>query len=96
MDAQSERDMEMTRVDFGDEVEQFLKTRVGRYMLQMAQLNIDEAVEELKKCDAEDFKAVRKWQNKIQVAESIQQWLLEAVAAGLQALQRLDEAQYEN
>lgn len=97
MDAQqSERESLLRLADFGDEVDQFLKSRVGQYMLQMASVEVEQAVGKLKECDPEDAVEVRKWQGKIHVAESVQQWLIEAVAAGLQAMTRLEEAEYEN
>lgn len=99
MENQNDQDEQVALLrlaDFGDEVDQFLKSRVGQYVLQMAMLHSEEAIEELKKCDPEDAKKVRSLQNKIKVAEDIQQWLKEAVAKGLQAMDRLDEGYHED
>jgi hypothetical protein len=96
MEAQSERESLIRIVDFGDEVDQFIKSRVGQYMLQMASIHVEEAVDKLKYIEPTEVIEIRKLQNKIWVAENVQQWLLEAVHSGLQAMARLEESENES
>jgi hypothetical protein len=79
------------RINFGDEVDQFLKSRIGVYLIQLCNKDAVDAFEELKKCNAEDPKAIRALQNKIAIAEQFQDWLIEAVNAGLESLQILED-----
>ena len=79
----------LKQIDFGFEVEAFLKSEVGSYLVRRAEAEIEEAVEALKGCDPEDPKAIRALQYKIAVAESVQYWLGEAISAGLNAQEEL-------
>ena len=79
----------LKQIDFGFEVEAFLKSEIGSYLVRRADAEIEEAVEGLKHCDPEDPKAIRALQYKIAVAESIQYWLGEAITSGLNAQEEL-------
>ena len=81
----------MAIANFGDEVDQFLKSQVGMYLLGRAERDAAEAMLLLKDCDPNDWKTVQKLQNSIKLAENVEDWLKEAVAAGLDALQILEE-----
>lgn len=76
---------------FGAQVEQFLASDVGLYLMQKADDYAQEAIDELTRCDPEDPKKIRAIQNRIQVADLIANWLNEAVAIGEQAEQHLRE-----
>jgi len=76
---------------FGKEVEQFLETRVGAYLLRKAQDEASEALEALADVDPEDAKAIRTAQNKVKRADSIIGWLAEAIRTGIQATEQLRE-----
>lgn len=76
---------------FGQEVENFLNTRIGAYLLRKAQDQASEAIEELAVVDAEDPKAIRKLQNKISVSDQFIGWLREAIMMGEQATDALRE-----
>lgn len=90
LDPESDRTRLIRAASFGDEVDDFLRGNVGKYVLQCAQADIDESMTAFKSCDVSDIEAVRKLQNKIAVSESIKSWLIEAVASGLQALDILE------
>lgn len=76
---------------FGRVVEDFIKGPVGEYLVKKAQEQSDGAIEKLKVVSPEDPSAIRAIQTEIQVAESIVQWLCEAIHAGQMALEHLKE-----
>jgi len=78
-------------IALGFEAEAFLKSDIGRYLVARADEEIECAVEELKGVDPEDAKAIRALQGKINVAESIQYWLAEAIQDGVNSMQELNE-----
>jgi Na+/glutamate symporter len=76
---------------FGRVVEDFIKSPVGEFLVKKAQEQSDKAVEKLKTVSPEDPTAIRAIQTDIQVAESIIQWLCEAIHEGQMALEHLKE-----
>lgn len=75
----------------GKQVHDFMKSDVGRYMLQRADFEVNDAFEKLKTCDAANVNEVRRLQNNIWVAESVKTWMAEAVGEGLRALDILED-----
>lgn len=69
-------------IALGLDIKQFMGTAIGKYMHARANAEIDEALEALKTAEAEDAKAIRRWQNQIAVAERVLGWLGEAVTNG--------------
>lgn len=86
-----DKDLLIRRAVFGKEVEQFLNSSVGRYMISRAHSEVSEAFELLKKCDPKDGKTVQHLQNQVWKAESINQWLSDAVTDGLAAINIIDD-----
>lgn len=78
-------------IDFGFEVEAFLNSDIGRYLLKRAESEVETAVDELKAIDADNTSGIRKIQNRIRVAEHVLYWLAEAISAGNLAQQELHE-----
>lgn len=76
-------------VDFGFEVQAFLRSNIGKYLVQRAETEVEDAVEALKVVDPEDPKAIRDLQAKIAQAGSFQYWLAEAYQAGENAQREL-------
>lgn len=74
---------------FGRQVEDFLNGDIGSYLVKCAQAEIDEGLKALRTVDAEDPKAVRTAQNRVEVAESIMQWLGDAISRGHAAVELL-------
>ena len=72
-------------IDFGFEVQAFLESNLGRYLIGRAEAKIEESLEELKHADPENASQIRALQHNIHVAEDFQYWLGEAVQAGLNA-----------
>lgn len=83
-------DPTLERAVFGKEVENFLNTRIGKYLVQRAEEEAEEATERLKTTAAWRTRRIRELQNEIKVAESIQQWLADAVMDGIQATNLLE------
>ena len=81
----------LQQIDLGFQVEAFLQSDLGRYLVQRAEAQVEEAVEQLKRCSPEDSGQIRAIQHTIQVAESIQYWLAEAIQSGLNAQQQLHD-----
>ena len=81
----------LQQIDLGFQVEAFLQSDLGRYLVQRAEAQVEEAVELLKRCSPEDSAHIRAIQQTIQVAESIQYWLAEAIQSGLNAQQQLHD-----
>lgn len=74
---------------FGRQVEQFLESDIGDFLVTRAKKQIEEAIQDLKVADPFKPEEVQKLQNRIIVAESIIDWLGEAIAAGHSALEEL-------
>lgn len=84
-------DPKLEQAVFGEEVRQFLaQDRIGRYIVQRAATEAENALMELKDVDPEDGKAIRAIQSRIRVAESVVSWLVEAVDNGERARQILE------
>lgn len=81
----------LQQIDLGFQVEAFLQSDIGRYLVQRAEAQVEEAVEKLKRCDPENSTQIRAIQHDIQVAEGIQYWLAEAIQSGLNAQQQLHD-----
>lgn len=82
----------METAGFGIEVEAFLNSPIGRYLVRRAHQEVDEAVEGLKKADPTDVRRITELQNLIHRAESFDSWLAEAVQEGWAAEQALRES----
>lgn len=78
-------------IAFGFEVEAFLSSDIGKYLIQRADEEIEDAVEELKRADPDIPSVIRALQSKISVAESIQYWLAEAIQDGINSMNELND-----
>lgn len=75
----------LAEVQLGDQIEAFLKSPVGRYLLGRADQLKETAVVALCAHDAEDPKGIRALQNDIALCDRFQGWLEEAVLNGTNA-----------
>lgn len=75
----------------GRDVEDFLNSEVGKYLVGCAEQEANEAMNELKKIATWRKRRIAELQNKIWRAESFQRWLGELIIGGRQAIQQLDE-----
>lgn len=90
-DADQERREIMNLIDFGIEVEAFIKSKVGQYLIKRAEQEIEGALDALKTVKPEDVEAIRALQSTIKRAESIQYWMAEAIENGRNSEQQLLE-----
>lgn len=81
----------LKQIDLGFQVEAFLQSDIGRYLIERAEGEVEEAVEKLKQCEPDNPTQIRAIQHTIHVAESIQYWLADAIQAGLNAQQELHD-----
>ena len=87
-DNSDNRDL-LNQVKFGMEVEQFLDSKVGKYLIERAEMQAAEATEQLKRVAPEDSLQIRALQTLIARAESIQFWMAECIQIGLHAQSEL-------
>lgn len=75
---------------FGKQVEEFLQSDIGDYLLKQSEFNANQAINELKSVSPWRRNRIRHLQNKIRISEDFQNWLAEAYAAGKQAMNNLE------
>ena len=75
----------------GMQVELFLNSEVGRYLVERAEAEEQVAVAELIDAKPNDFFANRDIRNRIKITTMFREWLADAVQAGIAAGVRLRE-----
>ncbi len=75
----------------GEQVDQFFKSDIGKFLLDHAAAQEDEGMHELKQVNCNDSEAVLAAQNKIWIAEKFRVWLSNAIQAGLKARMILED-----
>lgn len=91
IDEEPDLDPNMERAVFGAEVERFLaEDRIGRFIVEKAAAEVQDALLELKDVEPNDPTRIRAIQSRIRVAESVVGWLAGAVDDGLRARQILE------
>jgi len=69
-------------IENGENAEKFLNTSFGQYIVGQAELETEQAMEALTKVDADDIKAIRKLQGRIQQFRSLASWIENAIEQG--------------
>jgi hypothetical protein len=72
-------------IRFGAEVEAFLKSNIGVFLLGRSKQQIDAAVDQLKLVNPIDAPAIRELQNTIRRNEDVEIWLSEVIQAAWDA-----------
>lgn len=85
-----ENDELYARAAFGKQVELFWSSAVGNYLRGRARECYTAAVQQLKSCDPTDAKLVMRAQGDIWKAESLEQWIADAISDGLKSLDIID------
>lgn len=75
----------------GQDVESFLASDIGRYLIGRADQESAEAVNKLKTCFPWRRRRITELQNQIWRAESFQSWLGELIIRGRQATSQLEQ-----
>jgi hypothetical protein len=78
---------------FGVQVQQFLDSEIGVYLIERADNQAETALKELVIADPTQPEVIRAIQNRIKVADSIVSWIREAIEMGDQATESLREMQ---
>ena len=73
---------------FGKQVDEFLSSDIGKYLLEKAEKQYFNAILKLRDCAPEDL---LKHQSEMKRAESIRSWLADAVEEGLRAFNLIEE-----
>lgn len=80
-------------IDFGMEVQAFISSKVGQYLIKRADADVADALEGLKEVNPSDEREVRSLQTTIKRAESVQYWMAEAIQEGLNAEKLITESE---
>jgi hypothetical protein len=75
----------------GEQIDQFFKSDIGKYLLDHAAAQEAQGLEELRRVKCSDTEAVWQAQNKVWLAEKFRTWLGDAVQAGLKAQMILED-----
>lgn len=75
---------------FGIEVEQFLASEVGRYLIARAKDEETQALEALAEAPAQEWKRIIELQQTVKRARSIETWLAVAVQNGRAAIRDIE------
>ncbi len=76
-------------IDFAIEVQTFMGSRLGLYLVERAEEEREAAMKELVEVDATDMNKIRRLQSDIKRAESIQYWMAELLQEGKAAQETL-------
>ncbi len=76
---------------FGEQVDQFCKSDIGKYLLARCQQEVKTGISALKSADCNNPQEVWNAQAQIKIGESIEDWLKEAILSGLKAKQVLED-----
>lgn len=85
------RDPRVEWATFGKEVENFVTSTIGDYLLKRSEREITVALSHLKTVSPWRRRRIMDLQNQIKVAEMFQLWLADSIAEGHDALEQLQE-----
>lgn len=86
----------LAEVELGLDVEKFLESKVGRYLVGRALYEAEAATEQLKTADPEDAKQIRRLQNEIYRSNQVVEWLKEAMLAGRNAEEQIHQIEAQS
>jgi len=78
------------RAVFGEQVAHFMNSEIGIYIKARSNALVEESLNELRTCDAENAGKIREHQNSVVIAESVVHWLQDAISDGLKAIQIIE------
>lgn len=91
MEEPPDSDAALESAIFGKQVENFIDSALGRYLVRYAEGKVEAAVEALKCVDSLDAPRIKALQGDVALWESFQQRLAEAVMEGVQATKLIEE-----
>jgi hypothetical protein len=81
-EAAEDRRQRLAVVQLGIETEQFLTSKLGRYLIARAESEREEAVQKLVDAEPHDRNKVQACQNRVRLVDMFQQWLADAITEG--------------
>jgi hypothetical protein len=75
---------------FGEQVQEFLHSPIGDYLIKQAERELQDAIDQLKAVDPTQVQSVTLLQIQIQQLEKFESWLGAAVQDGLNAIRAID------
>ena len=75
----------------GERVDQFLKSDIGRYLIEQAEAEEQAGLQQLRVVNCANAEAVYMAQNRVWLGEHMKSWLKDAVSAGLKARMILED-----
>ncbi len=91
MSEPSETEILLDVAVLGEQVDQFLKSDVGRYLMEQAEDEERAGLLQLRVVDYTNSEAVRLAQNRAWRGEHVKAWLRNAISAGLKARMILED-----
>lgn len=83
-------------VELGLDVQQFLGTKIGKYMVQRAEAERESALTQLIVADPLNPNKIIELQFQARIADAIQSWLADAYQAGKAQAQQLEDQQHSD
>ena len=83
------------RASFGKQVESFLSSDIGKYLLERAQVDAVTALKDLQHCDPKDYGMVAKLQARSIMFDDFASWLGQAVHDGVESLNLIEDLENE-
>lgn len=77
----------------GRQVEDFLESDIGKYLVGRADAESNEALEELKRVSWWRTRRIKWLQNRIYTTERIQEWLGNAISEGIHSLRVIEDGE---
>jgi len=81
------------KIAFGAQVESFIQSPIGKYLIGRAEKERHEALEEMANTSLENIAALAQAQRKVRIADSFQAWLAEAIQEGWEAERQFIESE---
>jgi len=82
------------KIFLGAEVERFLATTVGRYLVQRAEAQRESAVADFAAANPTDTAAIVEIQMRLRMAETFQSWLADALIEASEAARQVEAASF--
>jgi len=82
----SNNDELVAQAELGEEARRFLESDLGKYIIGVARQEAQLALVKLSTADPTNVEYVRSIQNECKVAKLFEEWLIEALQAGEQAM----------
>lgn len=79
---QEQAELRALCIENGEDAEKFLNSNFGQYILGQAELDAEQAKEQLTEVDAADIKTIRQLQSRIQRSRSLETWISSAIEKG--------------